>query len=48
MPSPFPGMDPYLEDSAMWSSFHFDLIAKTKDGLLQGLRLSRLSRLGLT
>lgn len=22
MPSPFPGMDPYLEDSAVWSDFH--------------------------
>ena len=38
MPSPFPGMDPYLEDPATWSSFHFDLIAKTKDALFQGLR----------
>src|SRR5208283_308277 len=22
MPSPFPGMDPYLEDPAIWSDFH--------------------------
>ena len=22
MPSPFPGMDPYLEDPAYWSDFH--------------------------
>lgn len=26
MPSPFPGMDPYLEQSTFWSSFHFRLI----------------------
>ncbi|WP_228041087.1 DUF4058 family protein [Nodosilinea sp. LEGE 07088] len=26
MPSPFPGMNPYLERSSLWSSFHFRLI----------------------
>lgn len=26
MPSPFPGMDPYLEQPTFWSSFHFRLI----------------------
>lgn len=26
MPSPFPGMDPYLEDSAVWEDFHITLI----------------------
>ncbi|MEM9004358.1 MAG: DUF4058 family protein [Cyanobacteria bacterium P01_F01_bin.86] len=26
MPSPFPGMDPYLEQPAFWSSFHFRFI----------------------
>jgi Protein of unknown function (DUF4058) len=30
MPSPFPGMDPYLEISE-WFNFHFDLIAAIKD-----------------
>ncbi|MDX1946436.1 MAG: DUF4058 family protein [Pirellulaceae bacterium] len=35
MPSPFPGMDPYLEMSE-WSNFHFDFIAAMKD-LLQPL-----------
>jgi len=29
MPSPFPGMDPYLEGH-LWSSFHADLISATK------------------
>ncbi len=32
MPSPFPGMDPYLELTE-WSNFHFDLIAQLKDQL---------------
>src|SRR5574341_314245 len=26
MPSPFPGMDPYLEDSSRWADFHPTLI----------------------
>jgi Protein of unknown function (DUF4058) len=26
MPSPFPGMNPYLEHPAFWSSFHFRLV----------------------
>ncbi|ASC72176.1 hypothetical protein XM38_031300 [Halomicronema hongdechloris C2206] len=26
MPSPFPGMDPYIEQPSFWSSFHFRLI----------------------
>jgi hypothetical protein len=30
MPSPFPGMDPFLEVSE-WSNFHFDFIAQIKD-----------------
>lgn len=32
MPSPFPGMDPFLELTE-WSNFHFDLIAAIKDQL---------------
>jgi hypothetical protein len=27
MPSPFPGVDPYLEDPAVWPDFHFRFIA---------------------
>ena len=23
MPSPFPGMDPYLEDPSVWEEFHY-------------------------
>jgi hypothetical protein len=26
MPSPFPGMDPYLEDEALWPVFHHQLV----------------------
>src|SRR6059036_1277241 len=32
VPSPFPGMDPYLEGPA-WSSLHFWLISKTAEAL---------------
>ncbi len=28
MPSPFPGMDPYLEDPELWSGFHASFIAE--------------------
>ncbi|MBI4614475.1 MAG: DUF4058 family protein [Planctomycetes bacterium] len=27
MPSPFPGMDPYLEDQNLWEDFHHELIS---------------------
>jgi hypothetical protein len=33
MASPFPGMDPYLEQSAFWSSFHSRLIVAIADAL---------------
>ena len=33
MPSPFPGMDPYLEQSAYWSSFHSRLIMGLADAI---------------
>ena len=29
MPSPFPGMDPWLEAPHLWSGFHFKLINET-------------------
>jgi Protein of unknown function (DUF4058) len=29
MPSPFPGMDPYLEQPTLWASFHSRLIVAT-------------------
>lgn len=33
MPSPFPGMDPYLEDPAYWSGFHVSMIVAIMAGL---------------
>jgi hypothetical protein len=37
MPSPFPGMDPYLEDAALWPAFHKQLVASLYQILLPGL-----------
>lgn len=33
MPSPFPGMDPYLETPAFWSDFHASFITYWRDAL---------------
>ncbi len=33
MPSPFPGMDPYLEDPAFWRDFHESFITYWRDAL---------------
>src|SRR5438445_6752265 len=38
MPSPFPGMDPYLEDPGTWEGFHTRLIVTLRDELLALLR----------
>jgi hypothetical protein len=37
MPSPFPGMDPYLEDPAYWSDFHASFLLYLRDALLERL-----------
>ena len=37
MPSPFPGMDPYLEDEPLWPLFHHQLITCLYQILLPGL-----------
>src|SRR2546430_9544511 len=37
MPSPFPGMDPFLEDLALWPSFQQTLITCLRDLLQPGL-----------
>ncbi len=37
MPSPFPGMDPYLEADALWPAFHHQLVAGLYQILLPGL-----------
>ena len=33
MPSPFPGMDPYIEDPEVWSDFHGGLAAEIRTAL---------------
>ena len=38
MPSPFPGMDPYLEQSVFWSSFHQRLLLAIADVIGPKLR----------
>ncbi|MGD1909007.1 MAG: DUF4058 family protein [Leptolyngbyaceae cyanobacterium] len=38
MPSPFPGMDPYLEQPTFWSAFHSRLIVAIADALSPKLR----------
>lgn len=30
MPSPFPGMDPYIETPKIWSDFHNDLASEIR------------------
>src|SRR3954463_14212641 len=37
MPSPFPGMDPYLEDLAFWHDFHRSFITYLRDAILERL-----------
>ena len=37
MPSPFPGMDPYLEDEKLWPTFHHQLVNGLYQILLPGL-----------
>ena len=38
MPSPFPGMDPYLEDPARWPDVHHSLISVSREYLTEQLR----------
>src|SRR3954451_15439463 len=37
MPSPFPGMDPYLEDDRLWAAFHHQLVSCLYQVLLPSL-----------
>lgn len=37
MSSPFPGMDPYLEDAALWSDFHASFVTYWRDALIDCL-----------
>ena len=35
MKSPFPGMDPYIEECGLWGDFHLSLIHEIKNALVQ-------------
>lgn len=45
MPSPFPGMDPYLEAAEEWPSFHAALIAEIGNQLNSVLRPKYIARI---
>lgn len=46
MPSPFPGMDPYLEHPAIWPDLHQSLITYSRDALQPMLRPRYHARIG--
>ena len=46
MPSPFPGMDPYLEGPAHWSDFHFRFINRMADAINERLPDRYATRVG--
>lgn len=46
MPSPFPGMDPYIEDSKIWPDFHNNLASEIQgrlNGVIQPRYVARLT-----
>ena len=46
MPSPFPGMDPYLESPAHWSDFHATFIQEVRDAINDRLPENYVARVG--
>ena len=46
MPSPFPGMDPYLEDPTLWPDVHQRLIAYISEYLQSQVRPKYIARIG--
>ena len=42
MPSPFPGVDPYLEQSGVWRDFHARVVTYTCDALNERLLEAKL------
>lgn len=46
MPSPFPGMDPYLEARSIWPDVHASLIAYIREALQPQLRPKYVARIG--
>src|SRR5271155_269359 len=47
MPSPFPGMDPYLESPVIWPDVHLNLISGIQAALNPGLRPRYVARVEL-
>ncbi|MBI1831396.1 MAG: DUF4058 family protein [Planctomycetes bacterium] len=47
MPSPFPGMDPYLETPDLWPDVHHELISDIRDALKPTLRPTYVARIEL-
>src|SRR3989442_1324169 len=45
MPSPFPGMDPFLEDPAHWPDFHNAFVARVSEDLNAALPRRYVARL---
>lgn len=45
VPSPFPGMDPYIEDPEVWSDFHGDLAAEIRAELNKVIQPRYVARL---
>lgn len=46
MPSPFPGMDPYLEDRFLWPDVHSSLITYIRETLQPQIRPRYVARIG--
>lgn len=46
MPSPFPGMDPYLEDRSLWPDVHSSLITYIREALQPLIRPKYIARIG--
>ncbi len=46
MPSPFPGMDPYLEERSRWPDVHLSLISYIREELQPDVRPKYLARIG--
>ena len=46
MPSPFPGMDPYLEERSLWPDVHSSLISYIRETLQPQVRPKYVARIG--
>lgn len=46
MPSPFPGMDPYLEERALWPDIHQRMITRISEALQPQIRPKYVARIG--